>query len=64
MPDIMGGLDAVAASAALVRAANARGTSDNLTAAVLRLIGPAPALEAETLAGRLWRMLGSRPQRG
>jgi len=36
------GLDAVAASRALVEAANRRGTPDNLTAAVVRMVGPTP----------------------
>jgi PPM family protein phosphatase len=61
MAHIVVSLDAVAASAALVRAANARGTPDNLTAAVLRITGPTPAQEAGTLAARLRRMLGGRP---
>jgi protein phosphatase len=46
LPSLVAGHDAGAACQALVGAANARGTPDNVTAAILRLVGavaPAPA---------------------
>ena len=43
MEEIVGARDAGAACRALVDAANARGTQDNLTALVVRVVGPVPA---------------------
>jgi PPM family protein phosphatase len=58
MARLVRGLSAKAACEALVAAANARGTGDNLTAAVLRLVGPTPDRpEAPGLAGRLRKLL-------
>jgi PPM family protein phosphatase len=52
------GREAPAACRALVEAANARGTPDNLTAAVVRLIGPTPArAEPAGLGARLRRLV-------
>jgi protein phosphatase len=51
--------DALAACRALVDAANARGTPDNLTAAVVRLVGATPHPEETGLRARLRRLLGS-----
>jgi protein phosphatase len=47
---------------ALLAAANARGTPDNLSAAVLRVVGPVPgrSVEPAGLGGRLRRLLGRR----
>jgi protein phosphatase len=46
---------------ALLEAANARGTPDNLSAAVLRVVGPTPGAEAPSgLRERLGRLLGFR----
>ena len=64
LPGIMGAQNAVAASRALVEAANRRGTGDNLTAAVLRLVGPTPIPPGESrLAARL-RRLFAKPGSG
>ncbi len=52
--------DAAAACRALVDAANARGTGDNLTAAVVRVVGAAPAPRAGGVLARLRRSLGRR----
>ena len=53
------GRDAVAASRALVEAANRRGTADNLTAAVVRMVGPTPPPPGEGgLMARVRRMFG------
>jgi hypothetical protein len=52
---------AAEACRALLEAANARGTPDNLSAAVLRVVGPTPGAEAEAPAGlreRVGRLLG------
>lgn len=54
--DIVGDLGAADACRALVDAANARGTGDNLTAAVIRVAGGAPATRPGVLA-RLRRAL-------
>jgi protein phosphatase len=54
---VVAGLNAVAASRALVDAANGRGTFDNLTAAVVRMVGPTPKPPGEGgLAGKLRRL--------
>ena len=51
--------DAPGACRALVDAANARGTADNATAAVVRMVGPTPdAAPRVGIAGRLRRLLG------
>ena len=53
------GRDAAEAATALIAAANARGTPDNLTAAVVRVTGPVPEQPpAAGLAGALRRLLG------
>jgi len=53
------GLDAVSASRALIEAANRRGTPDNLTAAVVRMVGPTPHPPAEGgIGARLRRLFG------
>jgi protein phosphatase len=52
---------AVEACRALVAAGNARGTPDNLSAAVLRVVGPTPGAEPQAPAGlreRFERLLG------
>lgn len=55
------GRSAVEACRALVEAANARGTPDNVTAAVLRVVGPTPARgERPGFVDRLRRALGGR----
>jgi PPM family protein phosphatase len=51
------GLEAEAAARRLVGEANARGTHDNVTAAVLRLVGPVPSHEPRTVKERLRRLL-------
>jgi protein phosphatase len=59
LAQLMEGREAAAACRALIEAANARRTSDNLTAAVVRLIGPTPPRpEAASLAARLRRLVG------
>lgn len=59
MREIVAGRDAAGACRALVDAANARGTPDNVTAAVVRMIGPAPeAPRRGGLGSRLVRLLG------
>jgi len=59
LPPILGDLGAVAASRALVEAANRRGTFDNLTAAVVRMVGPTPRPPGEGgLAAQLRRLFG------
>src|SRR5207248_9989450 len=51
--------DAAAACRALIDAANARGTPDNLTAAVVRMIGPIPARPRPAgLGGKLPQLVG------
>ena len=51
--------DAPGACRALVDAANARGTADNATAVVVRMVGPTPeAAPRAGIAGRLRRLLG------
>ncbi|HTP24552.1 MAG TPA: protein phosphatase 2C domain-containing protein [Anaeromyxobacteraceae bacterium] len=42
MADLLGGLDAMSSCRALIAAANQRGTPDNVTAAVIRLVGATP----------------------
>lgn len=42
LPALLAGRDAASACAALIEAANTRGTPDNLSAAVLRVTGPVP----------------------
>ena len=50
--------DAAAACQALIDAANARGTPDNLTAAVVRMIGPIPARPRPSgLGGKLRQLV-------
>ena len=52
--------DAAAACQALIDAANARGTPDNLTAAVVRMIGPIPARPRPAgLGGKLRQLVGA-----
>ena len=52
--------DAAAACQALIDAANARGTPDNLTAAVVRMIGPIPARPRPSgLGGKLRQLVGA-----
>jgi protein phosphatase len=59
MHAIMYGADASSAVKRLVDAANAKGTIDNLTAGVLRVIGDIPAREASTgLRGRVRKLFG------
>lgn len=65
LASIVADRDAVAASQALVEAANLRGTDDNLTAVVVRMIGPTPGPAKESglwprLRG-LWRGSARRP---
>jgi protein phosphatase len=56
---IVEGRDATAACRALIEEANARGTVDNLTAAVVRMIGPAPSRpHPKGLAAALRRLRG------
>jgi len=60
LAELMSGGDAAAACRALVDAANQRGTPDNLTAAVVRVVGPTPG-EGEPAPGlgeRRRRLLG------
>jgi protein phosphatase len=65
MVEVLGGLDAGAAARALVEAANARGTPDNLTAAVVRVVGPIPAPTPRTgLMERLRGLFGRGPRGG
>jgi len=53
--------DAATACRALIDAANARGTPDNLTAAVVRMTGPMPARTRPSgLGEKLWQLLGAR----
>jgi protein phosphatase len=53
--------DAPGACRALVDAANARGTADNATAAVVRMIGPTPGEAPRAgIADRLRRLIGGR----
>ncbi len=57
MVERVAGLDAASACRALVEAANARGTPDNVTAVVVRVIGPTPSLpEPAGIATRLRRL--------
>ncbi len=59
MGEIVAGRDAASACRSLIDAANERGTPDNVTAAVMRMIGPAPARAGPPgLAGTLRRLLG------
>ena len=52
--------DAAAACRALIDAANARGTPDNLTAAVVRMTGPIPPRTRPSgLGEKLWQLLGT-----
>jgi len=52
--------DAATACRALIDAANARGTPDNLTAAVVRMTGPIPARTRPSgLGEKLWQLLGT-----
>ena len=56
--------DAASAARALIEAANARGTPDNVTAAVLRVVGPVGAVDAVPRGGlvaRIRRLLGHGP---
>jgi len=62
---LAGAESAAAACRALVDAANARGTADNVTAAVVRVIGPVPATpHAGGIGGRLDRLLRRGRSRG
>ncbi|HZZ85005.1 MAG TPA: protein phosphatase 2C domain-containing protein [Anaeromyxobacteraceae bacterium] len=60
LPGLCDGRGAAEACRALLDAANRRGTSDNLSAAVVRLAGPVPGEEAAPagLGARLRRLLG------
>ncbi len=59
MARMVEGCDAAGACRALLDAANERGTPDNVTAAVVRMIGPAPgAPPPGGLGARLRRLLG------
>jgi len=52
--------DAATACRALIDAANARGTPDNLTAAVVRMTGPIPPRTRPSgLGEKLWQLLGT-----
>jgi protein phosphatase len=63
MVEILGGQDAATASRALVEAANARGTPDNLTAAVVRVVGDVPAPPPRTgLLDRIRGVFGRGPR--
>jgi len=56
---IASGLDAAAACRTLVEAANSRGTSDNVTAALVRVVGETPGAPAPAgLRARLRNLLG------
>jgi serine/threonine protein phosphatase PrpC len=57
---LVDGTGAVSACRALLAAANDRGTPDNLSAAVIRVVGPSPGAPAEPggARGRLERLLG------
>jgi serine/threonine protein phosphatase PrpC len=58
MAGLVAGREAAAACRALVDAANGRGTPDNVTAAVVRLLGTAPGAPRPAGPGaRLWRLL-------
>ncbi|HTP53244.1 MAG TPA: protein phosphatase 2C domain-containing protein [Anaeromyxobacteraceae bacterium] len=61
MAEVMADLDAVAAARALVEAANRRGTADNLTAAVVRMVGPTPHPPGESGIGAWVKRLLRRP---
>lgn len=60
LPDLIGDLAPAAACQALLDAANARGTPDNLSAVILRVTGGEAAPEAphEGLGARIRRLLG------
>ena len=63
LPGLVAGRDAAAACRAVVAAANARGTPDNLSAAAIRIVGPTPGDRAgapggEGLRERFGRLLG------
>jgi protein phosphatase len=59
MTPLVAGVDAKAGARALVSAANARGTLDNLTAAVVRVAGALPAVAPPTgFFGRLKGLVG------
>jgi protein phosphatase len=62
LAELVEGLDAEAACRAVVAAANARGTADNLSCAVLRMVGPtSDGPRPEGLRERLARLLGRTP---
>jgi serine/threonine protein phosphatase PrpC len=61
MGRLIEGRSAAEACRALLGAANARGTPDNLSAAVLRVVGPLPEVAATGLGDRLRRLLGGSP---
>lgn len=59
MTALVAGRDAVAGARALVAAANARGTNDNLTVALVRIVGALPAVaEPVGLLARLKGLVG------
>jgi PPM family protein phosphatase len=55
------GKDASAACSVLIEAANARGTPDNLTVAVVQITGSAPQNQAPGLRGLLAKWIGRQP---
>ncbi len=56
--DLSGGKDPEAACSDLIRAANARGTPDNLTVAVVQITGQPPEGSPQGLVGKLAKLLG------
>jgi PPM family protein phosphatase len=67
MARLVAGRDSIDACRALVKAANQRGTPDNLTAVVVRVVGPVPGRTRPTgLAAGLRRLIGrpAQPDRG
>ena len=65
MVEVLSRQGAHSASRSLVEAANARGTPDNVTAAVVRVVGAVPAPPAPTgLMGRLRGVFGRGPRGG
>jgi protein phosphatase len=61
MVAVVGDLGPEAACRALIDTANARGTIDNLTAAVVRVTGATPRVEPVGLGARFRRLLGRGP---
>ncbi len=59
MERIVSGRDAAAACRALIDAANERGTPDNVTAAVVRMVGPIPGQEPAGIGKAIRRLLGA-----